>query len=143
MKKSRKRNVSIILILTFMLCLLAISYAAAESNQAGTLNEYVPVNVNVSPNDFTGTNLHTRESGASNSSWIYCNNAISYLTWQSQWKDTSTNTRYNGFDTPGNIISGIENKYYRYPYYTKTSDFLIKIFNSSNSTISLSATWHP
>lgn len=142
MRKNKKRVVAMVLIMASVLSLALVSYASADAYYTQYRGD-VNLPGSISSSGFTGTNLHGRTAGSAYQSWVTNNASQPYLTWQSQWKNLSTGYRYNGFSTWGNIIYGTEYKTYRYPYCDYTENFLLKIQNSSNSSIPLSGTWHP
>lgn len=142
MNRNKKRFVAIVLIMASVLCLTLVGYASADAYYTQYRGD-VDLPSSVSSSGFTGTKLRGRTAGAQYQSWVTNDASQPYLTWQSQWKDLSTGYRHNGFDEWGHIISGTACKTYRSPYCNYTNNFLLKIQNSSNSSISLSGTWHP
>lgn len=137
----KKFTISIAVVMSLLLCMAFVSFAAADSYRTSYPTGTKKFDINVGTSGFTGTTLRARTASEPNA-WLKASNEP-YLSWQSQWKDLSTGIRYNGFSSSGPVLSAGIAMSYRYPYSGYTEPFLLKIYNNSGSSVHLIGQWHP
>lgn len=136
-----KKTILIAVILALVMCMAIVSYTVADSYLRSYPTGMCSFNITVNTTGFTGTTLRARTASEPNA-WLKATNEP-YLSWQSQWKNLSTGKRYDGFSSPGPVLSAGIAMSYRSPYSGYTEPFLLKIHNNSGSSVNLIGQWHP
>ena len=133
MKRKVRMILTLVTVAVMLFAFMGVAYATSYSYS---------IDNDIKSTGFTGTTHRSRTSTSNPAYLIATSGASTYLAWQSQWVDND-GLRHNGFETYGSVSTSASAKSYRTPYSGYTTPFVLKITNSSGSTIHLVGSWQP